>query len=424
MPPTDDAPTADRRHSSPGPRGTVGDAPPARLPGIHFAAALVFLALGALGLAWSGPAIAAGSFSSPRVIGSFHLLTLGWIGTSIMGASTQLLPVALGARLRWPGLGFASFAAWAAGTAAFAGGMLADVRAAYLFGAGALGAGAVLFAANLWATLPRAPDRDLTWWCLGASGLFLLAGWVLGMLLAVNLRAGILGATRYSVLSVHVHLMAGGWVLLTMIGVGHRLLPRFLGSRSVSPWPMRLAAGLTALGSLLLVASEHILPVGVIRVALWTLAAGAAAFVLAALVHFRERSRSPGAEMGLAGGGLALLFLAVGAGMALLALGPRPGAVMAYGLLLVPGGFALFVAGMASRIVPFLAKIHGGPREGPALGAAAVLLTVGAAGLGAGPLLGSAALTTGVALVYAAGAVLLTTRLLPLAWRLVTRTVE
>lgn len=399
----------------------MGDAPPARLPGIHFASALAFLALGGLGLVWSGPALAAGSFSSPRVIGSFHLLTLGWIGTTIMGASTQLLPVALGARLRWPGLGFASFAAWVAGTAAFAGGMLAEVSAAYLFGAGALGAGAVLFAVNLWATLPRAPDRDLTWWCLAASGLFLLAGWVLGMLLAVNLRAGILGATRYSVLSVHVHLMAGGWVLLTMIGVGHRLLPRFLGSRAASPWPMRLAAGLTALGSLLLVASEHILPVGVIRVALWTLAAGAAAFVLSGALHFRARSRNPGWEMGLAGAGIALLLLAAATGAALLAGGAtRTGAVMAYGLLLVPGGFALFVAGMAARIVPFLAKIHGGPREGPALGPAAVLLTVGAAGLGAGPLAGSRVLTTGAALVYAAGALLFAARLLPLSWVLVS----
>lgn len=429
---TDDPPRP--RPGSAGPAGTVADAPPVRLPALHFAAATVFFVLGAAALVWSAPALAAGSFSDPGVIGAFHLLTLGWISTSIMGTSQQLLPVVLGARLRWEGLGYVSFAAWTAGTAAFAGGTLGRWPTAYLAGAGALGGGALLFVVNLWASLGRGPRRDLTWWSLGAAGLFLLAGWILGFLLAVNLTTGLLGTTRYSVLAVHVHLAAGGWVLLTMIGVGQRLLPHFLGSRGVTPLPGRAAAGLTGFGALLLLASEHLLPAGVVRAGLWSLAAGALAFVLQGALHYRARSRGPGMAMGLAGGGLLCLGLAAVAGAVLLLAGsPDAGMATAYGLLLVPGAMALFFAGFQDRIVHFLARLHGlsAPEREPGVShpgsgswirrqgtVAAGLLGGGALGLAGGSLGGHGALTVGAAAAYGAGAVLLAARTLPLSVRL------
>lgn len=408
------------------------DVPPFRLAALHFSGALVFFAAGAAGLAWQTPALAAGSFSAPGVIAAFHLLTLGTIGTSVMGASIRLLPEALETRLRWEGLGYVSFAAWTSGTAAFAAGMAASRPAAHLFGAGMLGAGALLYAANLWAGLSRAPRRDLTWWCLAGSGLFLLAGWVLGLLLAVNLAEGILGGSRYPVLAVHVHLAAGGWVLLAMIGAGHRLLPRFLGSRAVGVSAGRAAAGLTALGATMLVASEHLLPVGVVRPGLWALAAGALAFAVQGLLHLRGRSRPAGADMVLAVAGLAVLGLAAACGALILAGGPAAsGPVTAYGLLLVPGGLALFALGLQGRMVGLAARGGRAPTRGSEGGdpsargrlavAGAVLLAGGAPALAAGALTGSTVLAGVASAAYAAGAFLLVARELPPAWRLSRR---
>ncbi|MHB1168585.1 MAG: hypothetical protein ACYC28_04815, partial [Longimicrobiales bacterium] len=69
------------------------NAPPFRLPGEHFTAALLFLVAGAFGLIAIAPALAMGAYVSPRVAGVTHLFTLGWITTSIMGALYQFLPV-------------------------------------------------------------------------------------------------------------------------------------------------------------------------------------------------------------------------------------------------------------------------------------------------------------------------------------------
>lgn len=417
------------------------------LPGGHFAASLLFLVAGGVGLAWRAPALAAGAYSSPGVVASVHLLTLGWIGTSIMGALYQLLPVALGATLRWERVADAALWTWAAGVAAFAGGIAAAAPVVHVPGAALVGVAVLLFAANVAATLPRTARRDLTWWCVAASTLFLLGGWVLGLLLAVNLRAGILGGSRLSVLAVHAHLAAGGWVLLTVIGVAHRLLPMFLGARGSSRLGSRVAAWLVGGGAGALLLSGHLLPATVLRPALALMAAGTLVFLAQARYVYRHRGRSrlhPGLR--LAAAGLALLGLAVLAGLAALAADrPRPALLTAYGILLVPGGLGLFVAGVQYRIVPFLTWTHlhvprpeekrgpeaergppeakDGPRragggrgeaESPprpdelvdvrGILAATVLLTAGVGLMAAGALAGSAAAAQAGGIAFAAGA--------------------
>src|SRR5690606_33951533 len=59
----------------------AGKAPPFRLPGEHFTAALCFLALGTAGIVVAAPELASGAYLSPRVTAITHLFTLGWITT-------------------------------------------------------------------------------------------------------------------------------------------------------------------------------------------------------------------------------------------------------------------------------------------------------------------------------------------------------
>lgn len=411
---------ADAPRGGAGPAGTIGDAPSFRIPGQHFAASLLFLVAGAAGLALGAPALAAGAFSEPGVVGAVHLLTLGWIGTSIMGALYQLLPVALGAPLRWERVADAAFWCWTVGVAAFAGGVAARLPGLHVPGAVLVGLGALLFAANVAGTLPRTARRDMTWWCVAGSVLFLLGAWVLGLLLAVNLGTGLLGTSRWTVLAVHLHLAAGGWILLTIVGVADRLLPMFLGSRGASRLPGRIAAVLVAGAAAALLLSEHLLPATVVRPALGGMALGAAAFVLQAGLHYRAGRRPalhPG--MRLAAAALVFLGLAALAGTAALARrSPDPALLTTYGLLLVPGGLSLFVAGFQLRIVPFMTWSHrfaprAGREEVPRVDdlvddrgslAAAGLLVVGAGLMAAGALAGSTAAARAGGIAFTAGA--------------------
>lgn len=397
-----------------------GRPPPLRLPGQHFAAALLFLVLGGAGLAWRSGALAAGAFPDPGLQAAAHLLTLGWISTSIMGVLYHFAPMSLGSSVRWVGAAHLGFWAWTAGLLAFTGGLVGGLPVLYLAGAGLLGAGILLFVTNLASTLARTEQRGLTWWCLAGAATSLVGAWVLGALLAASLATGLLGTSRFPVLVVHLHVAAGGWVLLTMIGVGHRLLPMSLWSTGTSDRAGRAAAWLVALGTGGLLLSEHLLPVGVIRPALWLLAAGTAAFVLQAALHYRRRGRPRlDPALRLAAGSLVLLGLAAAAGVvALLSASPGGRLFTAYGVLLLPGGLGLFVAAHYFRIPPALVWFHrfrpvAGEREVPQAGElldrraadlASALLLAGVAGTAAGVLAGSPGLCRAGGLAFATGA--------------------
>lgn len=336
--------------------------PPLRLPGQHFAAATVFLVLGAAALVWKAPALAAGAFSDPGLIAAVHLVPLGWISTWLMGALYSFLPAALGAPVRWPRLADFAFWTWTTGVAAFVAGLAADVPGLHVWGAAALGPAILLFGVNVFAALFRAVRRDFSRWCVAGAVLSLGGAWVLGALLAVNLRSGVLGASRFTVLVVHLHVAAGGWVLLAMIAVSRRLLPMLLRSHGASEVPGKLAAALVAFATAALLLSEHLLPVDrVLEPALALLAAGATAFLVQAGLHYRQRDRhrlNPGAR--LAAAALGLVGLAVVAGLAaLLRGGFAPRLLTVYGILLLPGGLALLAAGLHYAILPSRAASRG-----------------------------------------------------------------
>lgn len=350
-----------------------------------------------------------------------------------MGALYQFLPVALGASIRSERVAHVTLGGWILGLGAFVVGLAVGWRSAYLTGASLLGLSVILFAGNLAATLPRAERRGLTWWCVAGAGLALLGTWILGGLLALNLGTGFLGGDRFAVLAIHLHVAAGGWVLLTMIGVADHLLPMFLLSHGATRIPGRVAAVLVGLGTAGLLLTGHLLPAAAIWPFLGVLAAGALALLLQAGLFYRHRMRpelDPGLQ--LVAGALILLGLAVGLGSwALVAAAPGARLLTAYGVLLVPGGLGLFVAGHYYRIVPFLTWFHRyGPvaaerdvprvselfGHGTARGAAYSMIA-GIALLTAGVLAGSVALCLGGAATFGLGAMLMSGQMLAISRR-------
>lgn len=426
-------PPADPPRPFVSPVGLVSrSAPPLRLPGQHFTAALVFWVLGATGIVWVAPDIAQGLFPLPRVVAVTHLFTLGWITTTILGALCQFLPVALQVPIRSERLAHVSFALHVPGVALFLGGMLASSHSTLLAGAALFGTGLLLFCGNMAVSLRRASDRNLTWWTLVGATVSLFCTVLLGASLAGNLRWDYLGANRFLALGVHLHIAIGGWVMLVIVGVAHRLLPMFLLSHGASERPGKIAAGLLAAGiGLLLVFHHGLTPILLGLIAL-TLGGGVVAFLVQAALFFRHRKK-PVLDPGLRLAAVALghLGLALAVAPFFLTQGlAAPRIATAYVLLLV-GAPALFVAGIYYKILPFLIWFH---RFGPLVGkqpvprvvdlydvrtgnAAVVLLATGLMGLVIATVTGAVGVARPLAAIFAAGATVVAAQMFTISRR-------
>lgn len=332
-----------------------------RLPGQHFAASLLFLTAGVIGLILIAPDLVGGNFLSVHVVGVTHLFTLGWITTTIFGALYQLLPVALGAPVESEALGHISFWCHVPGVAVFVTGILQNNPELRFIGVALLSLGILLVIVNVGATLRHASARDVIWWAVVAALSFLGTTLILGVLLVENLKTGLIVSHRVATLAVHLHIALIGWVLIMVVGISHRLLPMFLlahkASHENSARALKLIPpGLILFSAGLLVHLAWLTWIGVIL-----LEAGVICFLLQARSFIRARMR-PKLDAGLKTVRVALVFLAASAllGPVVLALGgglKYPRLAEVYLVLGLLGGITLYVVGQYYKIVPFLAWI-------------------------------------------------------------------
>jgi hypothetical protein len=328
-----------------------------RLAGEHFAAATLYLLAGSAGLVWIAPELAAGNYLSPHVAAVTHLFTLGWLTMTIFGALYQLLPVALGAPIRWRRMGHVSFWTFAPGAGVFACGVAESSTMLHHLGVGLVAIGVILAVTNIAATLPRARLRDVTWAAIAIAITFLSSTLVLGIVLLHNIHTGFIAAARVRVLATHLHVAIVGWALIMIVGVAHRLLPMFLLAHGVNArWTKRTIV--------LLACGLPLLALGInaqISAASWTavalLEAGLACFIYQAAAFFRARVRKRiDIGMRFAAAGVAFLVFAALLGPLVLWRGPSATRLAtAYVLLGLVAGIVVFVSGFFYKIVPLLA---------------------------------------------------------------------
>lgn len=329
------------------------NAPPLRLPGEHFIAALVFLLLGAFGLVRIAPALSVGAYPASSVVGIIHLFTLGWLTTSIMGALYQFLPVALGQAIASERTAHVTFVLHVVGVSVLVTGMYMARSTLLMMGAATLGLAIVMFLVNVGITLYRAVRRELTWWAVCAGSVFLGITFILGTALSWNLRTGFLGLGRELALGTHVHVALFGWVLLVIVGVSYRLLPMFLLSHGGRTEFASYAVILLATGAGLLTVFHHV-PILGREVPALCLAAGVVAFLMQAREFYRRRHR-PALDPGLRLAAFALGLLAVAIPLAaLVVFGVASLHVRVAYVLTVLLACSLFVAAYYFKIVPFL----------------------------------------------------------------------
>lgn len=167
-----------------------------------------------------------------------HVLLMGWATGMILAVLHHVMPVFTGRDFPHPWLPPLNAAVLAAGVAAVAAGWIADVPVAQVAGLGLEAAAAALFLASLTllvergtprphrARLPQVEGQDAMDRAGGRATRLAMACWPLGVGLLLAQQAGLVGGAW---MLPAEHVIALGWILLTICGVAYHVLPRFSG---------------------------------------------------------------------------------------------------------------------------------------------------------------------------------------------------
>jgi hypothetical protein len=228
------------------------------VPLAHFLVGLAFLLVGAVVGALAPLGVVPGRAGLAHV----HLLLVGWVAVTIVGAMTQFVPVWSGTRLHSRRLAVAQLWLTSAGLAGFVAALLAGVPAFLPVAGAAMLAGFWTFVYVVGRTLWPARPWDVTERHFALALAFFLAATALGALLALSyarpLLAG-LPVDRLGVRTAHVTLAVFGGVLTTVLGALYQLATMFTQSelhgvdhhlRRVEEWGYPLGVALLAAGRL------------------------------------------------------------------------------------------------------------------------------------------------------------------------------
>lgn len=207
---------------------------------------IVTLLLGVL-LLTLNPDVLATYHYNQHVIALTHLFNLGWITSVIMGATYQLVPVALETKLYSERLARWQFAVHLIG---FAGMVwmfwVWDMKLVGVFGT-VFGVGVILFVCNLGLTLARAPRRSVTWLGIVSALTWLSLTVSAGLYLAAAKCWDIGRFDAIARMHAHAHLGVVGFFLTMIVGVSYKLIPMFalaeIRSEARARWSLRLING-------------------------------------------------------------------------------------------------------------------------------------------------------------------------------------
>jgi predicted outer membrane lipoprotein len=345
---------------------SLDQAPPIGVPLRFFLTAPLFALTAALLLLWQGPDVFSSRWN-PALLGLTHLLTLGFIGLTMLGAVLQMLPVVAGAPVRRPVL-IATFvhALGTGGIVLLCYGLIFTAPLALQIALPTLGTAFLLFSVLIVITLRRAPPKNMTARAMRLAAMMLAATVLLGLVLLSNHAFGWWLQTREMVVDLHLTWGLLGWIGILVVGVAYQVVPMF---QLTPPYPATLTRWLTLLLFILLLGLAPASYFPALRMLLGILlAAGFAAFVLSTLwLQSQRRRKLPDVTLNFWRGGMISLLLAIALWL-MAQIVPALGVTQSYGLLLgmlMIVGFAMSVInGMLYKIVPFLVWFHLQSRRG------------------------------------------------------------
>lgn len=195
------------------------------------------------------PALAGGFHYHPRLIALVHLVTLGWISGSILGALYIVAPLAFGVSLRAGAADVAALAAFWAGVArmvqAFWTGDYALIGQGAPLVLGAIAWVGARVVAGVWRSrLPWPVSLHVT-----LAFVNVLAAGGAGLWIALARAGGGLAISPLSAALAHGHLAVIGWAMLMIVGVSYRLIPMFLPAAMPTGSGMAVSAILLEAGA-------------------------------------------------------------------------------------------------------------------------------------------------------------------------------
>lgn len=332
---------------------------PASIPLRFFGAAVVYHLLAWLALAAGAARVArfAGGLDWP--LAALHLVTLGVLGMSAIGAALQLLPVAT----RQPVMLRAGPAAiwwlYTPGVALLVAGMGAGQPTWLAAGAAAVTVALLAFAALLAGNLVRArgmPGVVAHGWAALVSLLVLLAS----ALALAALWVGLQVLDRGTALALHVTFAAYGFMGMLALGLSYILVPMF--ALAGAPDERRQIASVVLAALALATAAASAL--GLVPPGARAFAIVAGALAVALHLHLMRQALASGMrrELGrsfvLVRLGWVSLVASLALALAIVLDAPSEALLQWFALALVGGWLLSFLLGILQRILPFLASMH------------------------------------------------------------------
>jgi hypothetical protein len=346
-----------------GPVNRYGPAPRV-LPWLYFACAWTSLALAFLAVAWD-PRGTAGFFYHARLTGIVHLVTLGWITMSILGAVYVVGPVALGMPMPARKADAFAFASVAIGVIGMVAHFWIEEFSGMAWSGLMVGGGILHVGGRVIRGLWRAPIHGAVKLhvVLAFANIAVAAG--MGVLLGFDKVHQFLPGYVLANVIAHAHLAAIGWASMIIVGIAYRMIPMLL--------PSALPQGKTMYASAILLETGAVgLFVTLMRQSSWTalfaliVVAGFMAFAAHVAVMCATRRppsidlRSPdySAHHALLALGSLGIAAVLGLVLALTEMSETTLRVaLAYGVFGLVGFLALAIASAQLRLLPLVARL-------------------------------------------------------------------